>query len=138
MADTAPMVAGQQPVELILARGLMSNLTTPAFLVDVDGTLVFFNDAASEVLGLRYEDAGPLELQEWGSRFLPVADDGRSIAVEDLPLAVALREGRPGHLRFRVRSVTGEEREIEVSAFPIVGNAGMRGAMAIFWAAKDG
>ena len=26
-----------------------------------------------------------------------------------------------------------EVREIEVSAFPIVGNAGMRGAMAIFW-----
>jgi PAS domain S-box-containing protein len=127
----------QQPVELILARGLMSNLTTPAFLVDLDGTLVFFNDAASDVLGLRYEDAGPLELQDWGSRFLPVTDDGRNIAVEDLPLTVALREGRPGHMQFHIRSATGDERQIEVSAFPIVGNAGMQGAMAIFWAAKE-
>jgi len=138
VADTAHMVTDQKPVELILARGLMSNLTTPAFLVDLEGTLVFFNDAASEVLGLRYEDAGPLELQEWGTRFLPVTDDGRSISIDDLPLTRALRDGRPGHLRFRIRSATGEERDIEVSAFPIVGNAGMRGAMAIFWAAKDG
>jgi PAS domain-containing protein len=83
-ADNRFMVADQRPVELILARGLMANIATPAFLVDADGTLVFFNDGAGDLLGLRYED-------------------------------------------------TGRSREIEVSAFPIVGNAGMRGAMAIFW-----
>ena len=127
------MASGQRPVELILARGLMSNLTTPAFLVDADGTLVFFNDAAGELLGLRYEEAGPMGLPEWGTRFVPIADDGRQIPVEDLPLAVALREESPVHVHFKVRSLRGDERQIEVSAFPIVGNQGVRGAMAIFW-----
>jgi PAS domain S-box-containing protein len=132
------MATDQRPVELILARGLMSNLTTPAFLVDLDGTLVFFNDAAGELLGLRYDEAGPMDLPEWGTRFIPLGEDGRQIAVEDLPLAVALRENRPVHVKFSVRSLRGDEREIEVSAFPIVGNTGMQGAMAIFWDAGAG
>jgi PAS domain S-box-containing protein len=123
----------QRPVELILARGLMSNLITPAFLVDPDGTMVFFNEAAGELLGLRYEEAGQMSMPEWGTRFMPVADDGQQIDIDDLPLAVALRELRPVHVQFSVRSLRGDEREIEVSAFPIVGNAGLQGAMAIFW-----
>ena len=132
------MATDQRPVELILARGLMANLTTPAFLVDRRGTLVFFNEAAGELLGLRYEDAGPMDLPEWGSRFVPLGEDGQQIAVDDLPLAVALRENRPIHVNFSVRSLQGDERDIEVSAFPIVGNAGMQGAMAIFWDAGAG
>jgi PAS domain S-box-containing protein len=127
------MATDQRPVELILARGLMSNLTTPAFLVDLDGTLVFFNESAGDLLGLRYEEAGPMGLEDWGTRFIPLGEDGRQIAVEDLPLAVTLRETRPVHVKFSVRSLRGDEREIEVSAFPIVGNSGMQGAMAIFW-----
>ena len=132
------MASDQRPVELILARGLMSNITTPAFLVDVQGTLVFFNDAAGELLGLRYEEAGPMELAQWGTRFMPLSEDGEPLAPDDLPLAVALRERRPVHLAFGVRSAQGDERHIEVSAFPIVGNAGLRGAMAIFWDATEG
>jgi len=132
------MASDQRPVELILARGLMSNITTPAFLVDVQGTLVFFNDAAGELLGLRYEEAGPMELAQWGTRFMPLSEDGEPLAPDDLPLAVALRERRPVHLAFGVRSAQGDERQIEVSAFPIVGNAGLRGAMAIFWDATAG
>src|SRR4051794_2665326 len=81
LADTALMAIDQRPVELILARGLMSNLTTPAFLVDTHGTLVFFNDAAGELLGLRYEEAGPMPLPEWGTRFIPLDDQGLQIPV---------------------------------------------------------
>jgi PAS domain-containing protein len=127
------VVIDQRPVELILARGLMANLTTPAFLVDSDATLVFFNEAAGELLGLQFEEAGPMDLPEWGTRFVPLDADGRPIAIDDLPLAVALRELRPVHVQFSLRSLRGDERDIEVSAFPIVGNAGVRGAMAIFW-----
>ena len=111
----------------------MSNLTTPAFLVDPHGTLVFFNDAAGELLGMRFEEAGLLTLPEWGTRFAPVYDDGRPIPVEDLPLALVLRDERPVHVRLALRSLRDDKRQIEVSAFPIVGNEGVQGAMAIFW-----
>jgi PAS domain-containing protein len=126
-------VADQHPVELILARGLMSNLMTAAFLVDPEGTLIFFNDAAGELLGVRFEEAGPMPAGEWGTRFLPRDESGEPIPVDELPLTVALSRGQPAHGRMHVRSPAGAEHAIEVHAMPIVGNAGMSGALAIFW-----
>ena len=38
---------GQQPLELILARNLVSIISLAAFLVDVEGDIVFYNDAAA-------------------------------------------------------------------------------------------
>ncbi len=123
----------QRPVELILARNLMSSLSTPAFLVDEDGVVVFYNEAAGALLGRRFEEAGRMGPEEWGSAFGPFDEAGAPIPLEDLPLTVALREGHPAHSSFRIRSLRGAEHEIEVSAFPIVTTEGARGAMAIFW-----
>jgi PAS domain-containing protein len=126
------VAAEQHPVEIILARSLMSNLTTPAFLVDMDGVLVFFNDAAGELLGVRFEEAGPMAPEQWGTRFEPVTADGASIPVKELPLSIALG-GEPAQRRFHIRSALGDTREIDVTAFPLVGTTGQRGALAIFW-----
>ena len=37
----------------------------------------------------------------------------------------------------RIRAADGEVRDIEVNAFPIVGESGQHGAMAIFWERPD-
>ena len=127
------MSSAQHPVEIILARGLMSNLTTPAFLVDSDGNLVYYNDAAGELLGLRFEEAGPMGREDWSRRFEPVGTGGERIDPETLPLVMALRRGRASHTALRIRPASGDPRDLEVSAFPIIGTSGQRGAMAIFW-----
>jgi PAS domain-containing protein len=127
------MAAEQHAVEVIMARGFMSNMTTPAFLVDTRGTLVFFNDAAGLILGVRFEEAGPMEAAEWGARFKPRAADGESLAVSELPLSIALAEGRPAHSPLQIEAADGRTHQIEASAFPIVGRSGTTGAMAIFW-----
>lgn len=111
----------------------MSNLATPAFLVGADGTLVFYNEAAAELLGVGFEETGPLPATEWGTRFDPTAPDGHHLALEELPLAIALSEARPAHREMRIRSGSGDERTIEVTAFPVVGHEGQSGAIAIFW-----
>ena len=67
---------GQQPLELILARNLLSSISTPAFLVDAGGVLVFFNDAAGGLLGKRFEEAGKLGPEEWGTAFGPYDERG--------------------------------------------------------------
>jgi PAS domain-containing protein len=128
MGETAP-----RPVELILARSLMSSLATPACLVDVAATLVFFNDAAAAMLGVRFEEAGPMNAEDWGTCLNPVADDGRAVAVGELPLLIALNQERPVHRRLWIRSAAGCKLCIEVSAVPIDGSGGVRGAMALFW-----
>ncbi len=123
-------------LELILARNLMAQLSTPGFLVDERGRLVYYNDAAARVLGMRYEEAGAMAPEEWGTRFVPRDAEGRQLPIERLPLAVAFQSGRPAHSRFQIRSETGEDRDIEATAFPIVAASGQRGAMAIFWLAE--
>jgi PAS domain-containing protein len=123
----------QRPLELILARNLLSSLSTPAFLVDEEGVLVFYNDAAGVLLGRRFEEAGRMRPEEWGRAFGPVDASGKAIGVEELPLTLALRRGRPAHSRFKIRSLDGRDHKIEVSAVPIVTTEGTSGAMAIFW-----
>ena len=122
----------QLPVELILARSFVSNLATPGFLVDEQGTLVFYNDAAGELLGLRFEEAGRMGQEEWGTRFSPMDSSGRQIPVEELPLSRAL-VGEPAHSRLAIRSDRGGSSNIEVTALPIFGTGGQKGALALFW-----
>ncbi len=132
------MSTEQKPIELIQARSLISGLTTPAFLVDADGTLLFYNQAAEGLLGLRFEDAGPMAPDEWGTEFKPREPGGRELTVEELPLTIALRQGRPGHARMEITAASGEDHQIEVSAMPIQSGGSQPGAFAIFWPAAEG
>jgi PAS domain-containing protein len=128
-------VAGaQKPLELILARNFVSSLSTPAFLIDEDGILIFFNEASGALLGKRFEEVGQMAPEEWGTAFGPLDVDGQPLPFDQLPLTIALRGGRPAHARFRIRSLDGGNHEIEVSAMPIMTADGARGALAIFWA----
>ena len=46
----------QKPLELILARNLLTSISTPAFLLDADAAVVFYNEAAAAVLGRSFGD----------------------------------------------------------------------------------
>jgi PAS domain-containing protein len=124
----------QQPLELILARNLLSSISTPGFLVDKDGMLVFFNEAAGALLGKHFEETGKMGPDEWSRAFGPYDRKGRPMDIEELPLTIALREGCPVHDSLTLQSVQGDRREVEVSALPLVAaSGGFRGALAIFW-----
>jgi PAS domain-containing protein len=123
----------QKPLELILARNFLTSLSTPAFLVDENGALLFYNEAAGALLGISFEESGRMPAEEWSHAVGPFSAGGDPIPIEDLPTTQALRQGRPAHGRFEVRSVTGEEYEIESTALPIVAEGGQEGAMIFFW-----
>ncbi len=123
----------QKPLELILARNLLTSLSTPAFLVDESGALIFYNEAAGALLGISFEESGRMPAEEWSHAVGPFGDEGTPIPIEELPTTKALRRGRPAHGGFTVRSVTGEEYEIESTALPIVAEGGQEGAMIFFW-----
>ena len=110
----------QHPVELIMARGFMSNLSTPAFLVNRQGVLVFYNEAAEEILGLTFAEAGPMPAEDWSARFEPTGPDGEPVPVEKLPLGIALLEGRPAHAPLRITSAGGQAEQIQATAFPVI------------------
>jgi PAS domain-containing protein len=128
---------GQRPVELILARNLIATLSTPGFLVDEDGVVVFFNDAASVLLGARFEEVGQMGPNEWGTAFGPFDENGEKVPFDEMPLTIALRHGRPAYARFMIRSLTGAENQIEAAALPILTVGGTHGAMVFFWTVED-
>jgi PAS domain-containing protein len=128
------MSGSQKPLELILARNLLTSVTTPAFLVARDGTLLFYNEGAGALIGRPFEDTGQLDLTEWTRRFGPFDESGEPLPFGDLSITRALKEGRPAHAEFSVRSADGTSHRIAASAMPIVGAAsGASGAMVIFW-----
>jgi PAS domain-containing protein len=121
------------PLEMIQARTLISRLTTASFLVDREGTLVYFNDGAATLLGISFEDAGAMQPGTWGTRFRPREPGGRELPVEELPLAIAVQSGQPGFARMRITAADGKDHDIEVTALPIRGGGEQDGALAIFW-----
>ena len=127
-------VAAQKPLELILARNLLTSISTPAFLVDETASLVYYNEAAGALLGRPFEDAGRMSPEEWTSTYGPFGEDGKPLELDELPTTQAVRSGRPAHAAFRIRAASGVDREIESSAFPIVASEeGSSGAMILFW-----
>jgi PAS domain-containing protein len=122
----------ERPLELILARNLISIVSLPALLVDADGRFVFFNDAAGELVGAPFEEIGVLEPDEWNARYGPMDASGRPVPREELPLTTAVQESRPAYGRFFVHTESGI-REVEVGALPLVGPGGYHGAILVFW-----
>ena len=124
----------QKPIELILTRHLASNLATPVFLVDAEGTLVFYNEPAERVLGMRFEETGEMPATEWASAWTPTDADGTPIPAERLPLSVAVAQRRPAHVALTIVGSDGHRRDIEVTAVPLVQPGGeVVGAAAFFW-----
>lgn len=129
MAPTA-----HKSLVLIMVREFASNLATPVFVVDPEGTLVFYNEPAEAVLGHRYSEAGELGPDEWGTKWAPEDLDGTPLPLEALPLIAALRSRRPAHRSMRITGSDGVKRGIEVTAFPLFARADdFVGAVAIFW-----
>ena len=120
---------------LILARELASNLATATFIVNPEGTLVYFNEAAEALLGETYANTGDLEAGEWGTMWRPEdPGSGEAIPSGELPLSISLKEHRPSHRRMRIVGLDEIKRSIDVTAYPLLSHRNeMVGAVAIFW-----
>ncbi len=125
-----------QALQLLLARNFIAATLTPGFIVDPDGVMIFFNEAAAQLIGRRFEESGRLTREEW-NEIGPVDERGRPISSGDLPLTIALREGIPAIGRFRIKTDQGALMEIEVSANPLIGDAGFEGAMVSWVPARS-
>jgi PAS domain-containing protein len=116
--ETAP---AQQSLQLILARNLISTLATPAFIVDPSATVVFYNEAAGDFLGMHYEETGKVPLTDWR-----------------LPLTEELCGRRPLHTTSSVQAADGGEQQVEVLALPLIGTQDEHeGAIGVFWLHED-
>ncbi|HAS58786.1 MAG TPA: PAS domain-containing protein [Algoriphagus sp.] len=123
-----------QALELILGRQFVDSLSMPAFLVDTEGNLLFYNEPAEQIFGLRFGETGGMRVEEWSTIFTPTDKDGKLLPPEGLPLVKTLTSKEPAHGSFYIDNLNGERIFITVTAFPIIGRPDRYlGAMAMFW-----
>ena len=124
------------PKDLVinLATQLAGKLAMPIFIVDPDGTLLFYNRSAEDILGRRFEETGEMAASIWSRIFIPTDENDLPLMPETPPLMIAITERIPAHLKFWIRSIDNIRRHIEATAFPLVNEEGrFLGAIAIFW-----
>lgn len=124
----------QKSLTLIRAREVAANLALPIVVLDPEGTIVFYNRAAEEMLGETFAEAGELLSADWARVFAPEEADGAPIPLHELPAGVALLERHPHHRTIHYTSFDGVRREVAITAFPLMGREEVLfGAFAIFW-----
>lgn len=127
-------MAAQQPVEMILLRQLASYLTLPIWMMDAEGNLLFYNEPAEKLLGIQFDDAGPIQAQDLAQMFKATDLEGEPIADDELPVVTALVSHRPAHREIRFCGLDGIWRDIHISAMPVEGQGNrFLGVFATFW-----
>ncbi|HEV8250706.1 MAG TPA: PAS domain-containing protein [Gaiellaceae bacterium] len=130
------MGARPQPkhLVLILAREFAAELAVPVLVSDADGRLVYFNEAAEEIVGRSFPEAGELPASEWVSTFALRDEHGGPVELTDLPGGIALLEQRPAHGKLQMVGLDEVRRTIEVTAIPLLASRGEPiGVVSIFW-----
>jgi len=125
----------QQSVEMILVRQLASYLFVPVVVVDSTGTVVFYNEPAERILGVRFEETGRIDPEE-ADRLIELSNDpGAGPEDSEHPLVVALQQRRPAHARrWLLRRADRVRLQVEITAFPIIDHEErLLGAVAMFW-----
>jgi PAS domain-containing protein len=125
----------QKHLVLILAREFASNLATPTLITDERGYVVYYNEAAEQVIGRSYSEVGEIPFDEWSAQFSPRSiETDEPIPLERRPTGIALYERRAAHERMRFTGVDGIAREDAVTAFPLFAHTDeLVGTVTIFW-----
>jgi len=124
----------QKHLALIIARELATQLATATFIADASGQLVFYNEAAEEILGRTFAEAGTMPAEGWASQFRLEDLDGNPLPLDRMPAGIALLEQRPAHGQLWMTGLDGQRRLLSVTAVPLFASATeCVGMIALFW-----
>ena len=128
----------QKHLALIIARELASQLATATFIADASGNLVFYNEAAEEILGRTFVEAGAMSADGWTSQFLLEELVGSPMSLDRMPAGIALMEQRPAHGKLWMTGLDGERRLLSITAVPLFASATeFVGMIALFWQSTE-
>jgi PAS domain-containing protein len=127
-------MAGAKSIQIILARQLASCVSAPILLVDAEGTLVYYNEAAEDIFNRRFDETGEMTADEWTTLIAARDDERNPIRPDDRPMMRAIVTRQPVSQTISLRRSEGEWRQVHVTAFPLIGERDtLFGAMTIFW-----
>lgn len=120
---------------MILVRQLASYLFVPVLVVDTTGTVIFYNEPAERILGVRFEETGRVDREE-AERLVELSEDPTAGPERlERPVDTALQQRRPVHARrWLLRRADRVRLQVELTAFPIIDHEErLLGAMVMFW-----
>jgi PAS domain-containing protein len=119
---------------LVRMREVATNVATPMFVADAEGTLVFYNEPAERILGRSFAAAGEIRAEEWAKLFSVESADGEPLPLEQMPGGIAFLERRPAHGSLRITGLDGVKHDLAVTAFPLFKRGrDFVGVVIIFW-----
>lgn len=119
---------------LIRAKHLAESVTTPMFLADREGDLVFFNEAAEVMLGKSFNDIGRMTAAEWGKTLNVRSRDGQPFPLEAMPGWLEVQAHRPALGHVLLTTFNGGDIVIALCAVPLfTSQSQFEGAMVMFW-----
>ena len=131
-------MAPQQPVEMILLRQVASYLMHPIWMMDAKGNLLYYNEPAEKLLGVTFDDAGPLHADQLVEMFRATDFEGNPLEGTDMPVVSALVNRSPASGAVRFCGFDGVWRDVDIWAMPVEGQAGrFHGVFATFWELQD-
>ena len=131
-------VRRQKSLVLILAREFASQLAMPMFIIDGEGSLVFYNEPAEQFLGQSFAETGELPASELEETFQIANLEGEVLTRPERAIGHALYEHQPIHAKRRLRGVNGVWHTVDVTAFPLMTGPGeVGGVVAIFWGSEE-
>jgi len=104
------------------------------FLIDREGMLAFYNDAAERMIGKPFGEIGHIDGIEFGSELGVSDSDGTPLRGTDSPAGVAFFERRPSHRSVLFTGYDGARRSVEATAYPLFGATNeLHGVVVVFW-----
>jgi PAS domain S-box-containing protein len=124
----------QRNLTLILARSFASHVATAVFLLDAEGTVIYYNEAAERLIGQPFVEGAGMKMEDWMVRRRPLDEDGNEIAVESLPIGITMLKREPAHGVARFRREDGAYFRFENVTFPLFAHTeDFVGVMAMAW-----
>ncbi len=108
------------------------------FLIDAQGVLVFYNDAAALLIGRAFGEMGEIPAEEFGAVLQLRTSDDKPLRRRDTPAGIAFFERRPAHRTLAATGYDGVQRLVHATAYPLFGStAEMHGVVSVFWEVAD-
>jgi PAS domain-containing protein len=128
----------QRNLVLILARAFAAQLATAVFLLDPEGTVIYYNEAAEELTRRPFIEGAGETVDEWIVRRRPRDEEGLELPIQDLPLGTTMLKQEPAHGIVTIRTEDGVDRLVETASFPLFAHTeDFVGSFSVVWPIEE-
>ena len=112
-----------QEIELILSRQLSEYLSVPMALIDHDGKMIYFNEAAGFILGKQFDENGEIDLRDWNGRFFNNESFSDGMDLHEIPFFKVLSMRQLLQGEYSMRNFEEINQKLMIVCVPLVGLA---------------